>query len=210
MDNILLKIHIISACVFVISFIVKAFLVFTGNDGGLEKYMKKMKVPDMVLSMIFLVTGVWLLINMGGLPGWFHPKLTAIVIVIPMAIIGMKKKNKLMIGLAVVLFLYIYGVAETKNPAIFTSKNAAPAETEGGESQVNGAAIYQSNCLQCHGEDGKLKMYSSPDLSLSTLDMKSRIEMITKGKNAMAGFEGRLNEAQIEAVAAYLDELRAQ
>jgi mono/diheme cytochrome c family protein len=48
----------------------------------------------------------------------------------------------------------------------------------------------------------------SPDLSGSAMDLNTRIEVIKKGKGAMAGFEGILSDEQIRAVAEYSESLK--
>ncbi|ELR96578.1 cytochrome c6 PetJ [Gloeocapsa sp. PCC 73106] len=74
---------------------------------------------------------------------------------------------------------------------------------------ANGAKVFSANCAACHagglnvvngaktlkkGDLEKYEMYS----------LEAVKTQITKGKNAMPAFLGRLNEAQIEDVASYV------
>ena len=72
---------------------------------------------------------------------------------------------------------------------------------------VDGAAIYKTNCVVCHGENGKLGVNGSKDLTASPLSMDDRIAIIKSGKGVMTAFGSVLTEEQIKAVAAYTFEL---
>jgi cytochrome c6 len=68
---------------------------------------------------------------------------------------------------------------------------------------IDGAKIYKSNCMLCHGDDGKLGLNNSKDLTVSKLTKEERIDIITNGKNTMVGFSSLLDEDEIKAVADY-------
>ena len=70
-------------------------------------------------------------------------------------------------------------------------------------SSVDGQKIYKANCTLCHGDDGKLGLNNSKDLTASKLTMDERITMIKNGKGAMTGFSSLLTEEEIKAVAEY-------
>ena len=75
-------------------------------------------------------------------------------------------------------------------------------------SNIDGAKLYKSNCVLCHGEDGKLGVNNSKDLTKSSLSLDDRITMVTKGKGAMTGFESLLSKDEIKAVASYTFKLK--
>jgi mono/diheme cytochrome c family protein len=70
----------------------------------------------------------------------------------------------------------------------------------------DGAALYKSKCTACHGADGKAatpaaKAMAASDLtSAATQKMTDAqlIEITTKGKNKMPGYEKSLSAAQIK------------
>lgn len=74
---------------------------------------------------------------------------------------------------------------------------------------ANGAKVFSANCAACHIGGGNLvnatKTLKKSDLekySMASLDaIKTQV---TNGKAAMPAFKGRLTEAQIEDVAAYV------
>lgn len=72
-----------------------------------------------------------------------------------------------------------------------------------------GKAIFNANCAACHA-GGKNLVNAAKTLNKGDLDKygmntpEAIIAQVTKGKNAMPGFKGRLNDKQIENVAAYV------
>lgn len=78
------------------------------------------------------------------------------------------------------------------------SKSGAQVKKE-----IMGAKVFKQSCVLCHGENGKLGLNGSKDLTLSKISMEERIAIITNGKGNMVGFKGILNDEKIKAVAAY-------
>lgn len=78
-----------------------------------------------------------------------------------------------------------------------------------------GKSTYATKCSICHGPDGhgntpigknlKIKDFHSPEVQgMSDADLKS---VITNGKNKMPSFKGKLTDAQIDQVLAYVRQL---
>jgi cytochrome c6 len=76
----------------------------------------------------------------------------------------------------------------------------------------DGGALFKSKCAMCHGPDGsgktmmgeKLKI---PDLHSADVQKKSDADLralITKGKDKMPGYEGKLTKEQIDALVAFI------
>lgn len=109
--------HLLFACLFLLSYVIKTILFFGSNLEVFRSYKKKTIIAESVLATLFLITGVWLLTQVGfaALGPWFHLKLTLVVLAIPIGIIGFKKENKIMVGLSTLFFLYVLGLALTKN-----------------------------------------------------------------------------------------------
>ncbi len=76
--------------------------------------------------------------------------------------------------------------------------------------KVDGAKIYKTYCVTCHGLYGDMGGSGAFDLTTSKLNLKERIEVITKGRNLMTPFEGLLNEQKIKAVAKHIETLRSE
>ena len=67
-----------------------------------------------------------------------------------------------------------------------------------------GFDIYRSNCITCHGADGRMGINGAKELPSSPLPLEQRIEVITSGRNSvMPSFKNTLTEEQIKLVAEY-------
>jgi mono/diheme cytochrome c family protein len=73
-----------------------------------------------------------------------------------------------------------------------------------------GYGIYNTHCVPCHGGDGsgpKASRIAARPVSLvssafrDTLGVEEVVEVVTRGKGKMKGFEDRLTEPEIETVA---------
>lgn len=116
----LLHIHWLFVALFLTSYLIKAFLFLT-NSNLYEKYRKNTLIPESIFSAGFLISGIVLLTQIGfaGLGGWFHMKLTLVILSIPIGIIGFKKKNKALVAISAIIFLYVLALALQKNPLLF-------------------------------------------------------------------------------------------
>ena len=81
--------------------------------------------------------------------------------------------------------------------------------------EVDGAAIFKTNCTMCHGADGKgYSALKTPDFTdpkwQSSMKDKQLREVIKNGKKgtAMAAFGDKLNDEEITAVTAYIRSLK--
>lgn len=73
-----------------------------------------------------------------------------------------------------------------------------------------GASIFRSECVMCHGHDGKRKMSGAKDLAKSTLTEEEMNAIVTHGSGAMAGFGTTLSKKQIEEVVEHVRTLHEQ
>ncbi len=76
------------------------------------------------------------------------------------------------------------------------------------KTQSKGASIYKTHCVLCHGEDGKLGLNNSKDLTASTLNLEEKVKIITHGKNTMLAYKSILTKEEIDAVASYVHKLK--
>lgn len=156
----------------------------------------------MVISTLFLLTGVYLAFNSGNIGNWFWAKIVAVAVSIPVAVVAYKKENKGLALMAMILIIYAYGVSETKEPLM--KKETAPVA----EGPADGKSIYDLKCMNCHGTDGKLGLSGAKDLTTSALTHDEKKDIILNGKNAMMGFKDQLSDEQVEAVIGYISELK--
>ncbi len=91
--------------------------------------------------------------------------------------------------------------------AIVTVAFTNPAFADG--DAASGAKIFSANCAACHAGGNNVIM-ANKNLKKETLEkygmnsVDKIVIQVTKGKNAMPAFQGRLNEEQIKNVAAYV------
>lgn len=194
--------HLLTVILFLTIYVIKTVLLLMNKEEALAKFSKGFKVPEMIISFLFLGTGIYMMIQLPEIKSLLIIKIAAVLLSIPLAVVGFKKKNKLLAVASLVLLVGAYGLAEMSKKQKSKSMEGITA------SNVNGQELYSASCAKCHGEDGKLNLLGAKDLSVSTMDLNARIEIIKNGKNAMTPFSGMLNEEQIKAVAEYTETLK--
>ena len=198
--------HRILVSLFLLQYLVKLVLLITGKKEELAKYSKTTRIPEMLVSVAFLVTGGWLLMQMPEISKFMIIKLVCVFASIPLAVIGFKRGNKALAALAVVLILAAYGLAEvgkSKQGAVKVDTSTAtdPIET--------GKMVYQNaNCIGCHGPDGKSGVGGAKDLSVTTLTIDEQKAIIKNGKSPMPGYKD-LTDDQLNGLIQYIGTLRS-
>jgi mono/diheme cytochrome c family protein len=200
----MLHTHKLVVSLFLLIYLIKTIMLLSGNNEKLDGFTKKVKVPEMIISVLFLLTGIVLAVNSGDIGAWFWFKIAAVALSIPLAVVGFKKKSKMLAFLSLFLLIYAYGVSETRAP--FFKKETI--EVSSTEVSGMGAEIYSLACMNCHGADGKLGRSGAKDLTLSTLSHEEKVALVGKGKNGMPGFHSQLKPLQIEAVVNYVESLK--
>ncbi|MCF8285120.1 MAG: SirB2 family protein [Sphingobacteriales bacterium] len=212
--EIIKNIHIASAGLFLLDYVIKTILLLIGSS-SLEKYKKVTKVPSMVISTAFLVTGIYLIakIGMGNVGGWFHLKVTLTVVGVVLGIIGFKKNSKVLAIISTILFLYIYGLSETKDVKLGIGKPGmgnviTDTANANYDLLAHGKGIYNVNCLKCHGENGQAGVNGAANLTASMCENRGLVGIIRNGRKLMPAFKDLLNEQEVTAVAEYVKSLR--
>lgn len=194
--------HILLTTLFVISVLIKAILLIA-NEGKFDAYRKKTKVPEMIITMLFLVTGIIMLsMKGGGLHFFFHIKMTTMVIAIPLAIIGFKKKNKALGFISAALFIVTVGLALKTGS---TMKEVHLDELKGDPNY--GKAMYEANCATCHGDGGALQLDGAYDLTQTELTAAQVGYIIKDGIESMNPFL-TLDSTEVKAIAEYVITLK--
>lgn len=203
----MLHTHTLAVMLFLVLYLIKTALLVSGMNDALDKFSQKTKVAEIIISTLFLLTGIYLAFNSGQVGSWLWIKLIAVFSSIPLAIIAFKRKRKPLALLALIFLVYSYGISETKSP--FFIKKAA-GDFAGLSGIELGKKVYESNCMACHGNDGKLGLSGSKDLTVSALSFDEQMEIVRKGKNSMMAYEKLLTDEQIQAVTEYVRSLKAQ
>jgi cytochrome c6 len=82
------------------------------------------------------------------------------------------------------------------------------------QAQSAGETLFKAKCAMCHGPDGKGevpmgKKLSARDLGSTEVQSQSDAqltEVLTKGKNKMPAYDGKLSKEQIAQLVAYIRE----
>lgn len=191
-------IHVISVILFLLIYFVKTILLISNKEDALTKLTKALKVPEMIVSFAFLATGIYLLTQIPEIKPLMIVKLGLVFLSIPIAVIGFKKRNKILGALALLMITASYGLAE------MASKNKAKVSTEAvaADGSINAQVLYTDNCALCHGADGKLGMTGAKDLSVTQMQKDSIQQVILNGKGAMKAVP--LSQEQAAAIADYV------
>lgn len=203
----ILHTHVLVVSLFLLYYLIKAVLLFANKPVTLQNMSAKFRIAEMIVSVLFLLTGLYLAINTGNTGSWLWVKLIAVFLSIPLAVIGFKKLNKGFALLSLMLLIYAYGISETKS-VFFKKETTVIKNFSSDDASVAGKSIYESECMRCHGDDGKLGLSGSKDLTASTLTREERIELINNGKNTMPAYKSVLTHQQVEAVADYVTQLK--
>ncbi|MDQ3048416.1 MAG: cytochrome c [Bacteroidota bacterium] len=204
MYNTVFYTHLITVNLFLLIYLIKTVLLVANKEESLVKFTRVTKVPEMIISVLFLISGVYMLTQIPEIKSMMIIKIIAVLASIPLAVVGFKKRKKALAVISLLLIVAAYGLAEMSKKHPETVKDAVNEV----KAAVDGKEIYNANCAKCHGEDGKLGLMGSKDLTESTMDVNARIDIIKNGKGAMSGFNGILSEEQVNAVSVFLESLK--
>ncbi len=194
--------HYLVVVLFLLIYVIKTILLLSDKKDLLARFTKFVKVPEMIVSFLFLITGIYLATQLpfGGKYDYlFFIKIAMVLISIPIAVIGFKRSNKILAALSLLLITGSFGLAEA-----YAKRKAIPKETAAGttEGTTDGAALYEANCKVCHGGDGKLGMAGAKNLAISTLSASEIKQIILQGKGDMQPVP--MSDEQAAAVADYV------
>ena len=196
--------HYLVVTLFLLIYVIKTILLLSNKNDLLTKFTKFIKVPEMIISFLFLGTGIFLATQLpfgGKFDYLFFIKIAMVVISIPLAVIGFKKSNKILAALSLLLITGSFGLAE-----VYSKRKAIPKDTVQpgtNTTSVDGMVLYENNCKVCHGSDGKLGLAGAKDLGATVMDVSAIKDIIIHGKGAMPA--ASVNEEQANAIAAYVD-----
>lgn len=79
---------------------------------------------------------------------------------------------------------------------------------------ASGEELYDKKCAMCHGKDGVAKKMAEGSANLNdpewqkSTSVEAVVEMVKAGKGKMKGYEGKLSDEEIQAVAEYVMTLK--
>lgn len=193
---------------FILIYLIKTILLLSGNKESLKNFSSKIKIPEIIISAIFLISGVILLFLTSEIRAMFIGKLLVVIVAVPLAFIGFRKENKVMGFIAFFLIVSAYSLADM-NKRIMLKRTDLPKEVitdvSSGEYDVltHGKALFDSQCAACHGENGDLQMSGAKNLTVSVMTKEEIITRINEGKMTMVSYE-HLSDEEKNALAEYI------
>jgi uncharacterized membrane protein SirB2 len=177
--------HVLVVTLFLLLYLIKGGLLLAGRNEQLDSFSKKLRIPDMIVSFLFLITGGLMLID-GVVTTMLIAKIAIVFASIPLAVVGFKRKNKALGLLSVVLLIAAYGLAEMDKVGAKRA-DSVPGGTDG---IGQGKAIYEANCIACHGANGKAMLAGAKDITATELKDEEIMTLLQNGKNGMPPLQG--------------------
>ena len=204
--------HKLAVTLFLLIYLIKLVLLLT-NKEKLGKFTKVTKIPEMIISFLFLATGIYLVINAAEVTTMMILKYVLVFASIPLAIIGFKKSKKPLAIIAVLLIIGAYGLAEMNRAkkvqkVAVTDQAAIDQDAESYDINAHEKALYLSQCALCHGDNGKKGLSGAKDLSISVQTEEEMFAIISNGKGQMLAYSSVFSKEEIELVIAYVKTLK--
>lgn len=205
--------HLVVVNLFLLIYIIKLILLLA-RPALLATFSRAVRVPEMITSLLFLLTGGYMLVEKPDISTLQIIKLALVFSSIPLAVIGFKKAKKPLAILSVLMIVTAYGLAEMNKKAqsrkkdVISDVNTTPG-SEGYDALAHGALLYrkQLNCPSCHGDQGDAMIAGAPNLRLSTLSLEDIKVLIRQGRGMMPPYKD-LSDAELEALAQFVKSLR--
>lgn len=111
----ILYLHIVLVTLFLLSLTIKTVIMLFDTAHN-EQVREKTRVVEFVLGSLILITGAYLFFTRGVYDEtWLNVKTVLVLIGIPLSIISLKNGYKVLAIISCLIFIYVYGVAETKS-----------------------------------------------------------------------------------------------
>ena len=198
--EIIKKTHFVVVTIFFLIYMIKTLLLLANKKENLLSFSKKIKVIEMIVSFLFLGTGIYLMFLIPEVKIELIIKISMVFLSIPLAVIGFKKGNKALAVLSFLLITAAFGLAEMaahKNSAKVTNNDLSSDGT------INAKQLYIDNCAKCHGENGKAGVVGASDLSITQLSADSITNLTETGRKSMPATVG-LTIEQRKAMTQYI------
>jgi len=196
--------HKITVILFLALYVIKTFLLLTNKTQLLEKIKAATKVPEMVISALFLLSGIYMVFQYPMMGIIYYIKLFCVFVSIPLAIVGFKKNNKILASAAISFLFAAYGLAEINKNSLNRNFSINPDELANKTTiEQKGKLVYEKACIMCHGSEGDAGIAGAANLQTSLLDDAAKKDIIKNGKKSMPKFN-KLSNEQIDQVSAYI------
>jgi mono/diheme cytochrome c family protein len=212
MDTGMLHSHKLVVSLYLLQLLVRVILMVAAKPETVAKYTKALRVPHIVLSILMLVTGVYLMVKApAGVQPYILVKLGLVLASVPLGVLGSKRNSVALTGLAFLLLAGTMAISFIKPSFLRTSNSSAidPGKTGDADAATlkEGQALYEKYCVLCHGADGGAGFQGAKDLAASTLADAEIVNLIQHGKGVMPA-NTDLSDAEAQKVKDYVKYLR--
>ena len=201
MNTGILHTHYLVVTLFLLIYVIKTILLLSDKNEILAKFTKKTRIFEIVISVLFLVTGIYLATLLpfkSKFDFLFYIKIVLVLASIPLAVIGFKKSKKVLAVLSLVCIVAAFGLSEAYHKRKGISNDAALTSDS-----TDGKALYNANCASCHGPDGKLGLAGAKNISTTLLNESGIYDIILHGKGLMPA--AAVSEEQATAIARFVE-----
>jgi mono/diheme cytochrome c family protein len=201
MNTGILHTHYLVVTLFLLLYVIKTILLLSDKNELLAKFSKKTRIFEIVVSFLFLFTGIYLTTQLpfGGKYDYlFYIKVILVFASIPIAVVGFRRSNKVMAALSLLMITGSFGLGE-----VYHKRKGIAKDTGVTIAATDGKSLYEANCSSCHGGDGKKGLAGAKDLTATSLDLAGIKEIIVHGKNAMPA--APVNDTEAGAIAEYVN-----
>jgi len=207
--------HKLVVLLFAAIYLIKTILLLIGSNNGLDKFTKIIKIPEMIISLLFLLTGGYLIMGIAAFDMLFIIKLVFVFASIPLAIIGFKKKKKIFAVISILLIIGAYGLAEVHKARMgkrydFNEEVITNPSAQNYVADLHGKALYNAQCLVCHGNNGAARLSGAKNLQISKKTDAEITSIINTGKSTMPKMDGKFNAQEMKALVNYVKSLRGK
>lgn len=216
--------HHVVILAFLVFYAYKVLLLLTGQTTMLDSLRARLPWLDAVLGTGVLLSGGYLALGYAGAwPWWLVMKIILVLGLLPLSLVALRRKNRLLGLLTLLVFGYVYGVGYTRSLTLqrtpygepptsptdprhgrmLSGLKSTPVEDTVQTGGLIGKMLYRENCIRCHGLNGDKCLYGARNLQQSTLSLEARMALISHGRGKMPAFSPRLNDQQLQAVARF-------
>jgi len=205
--------HKLVILLFLAIYLIKTVLLLVGSTSALAKFSKVIRVPEMIISALFLITGGILVMDIAEFGILFMLKIAFVLAAIPIAVIAFKKQKKLFAIVSLLLIIGAYGLAEVNKAQMgkrkaFQEEVITNPEASNYVLNLHGKALYNAQCTVCHGDAGTAGLSGAKNLQISQKSNEEIRSIINTGKNTMPKVSPEFNGQELKALVQYVKELR--
>jgi cytochrome c5 len=210
MDTGLLHTHNLLVILYALLLLAKLVLIIGKRQDQLATLNRKTKVVHIVLAAGFTLTGLVMAFRAPlGAGTVYLVKYAILLAVIGLGVVGVKRMNPVLTGLALLLIVYVYGASKTHSLALQPERArlatiaATAAVDHPGDTLALGRALYNDACVRCHGPQGDSGYLKSKNLQREGIGQDYITTVLLAGQNTMPKYDYLTND-QRTALARYV------